>query len=104
MTIAARTPQRHSPTLSTSENVNDRNDRLQLEMWVLGERGKSLGTIDGLQRDPKTGHVSGIVVRREIVSQRRLVPVSLVTSVTARSVQIQMNRAAFKLLPQLNAQ
>ena len=71
-------------------------------MWVLGEHGKSIGTIDELQRDPATGHVSSIIVRREIVSQRRLIPVNLVTAVTPRSVQIQMSRTAFKLQPQLN--
>jgi len=89
------------PGLTPPENATDRNDRLEAEMWVLGEHGKSIGTIDSLERDEATGQVSGIIVRREIVSQRRLVPVSLVTAVTGRSVQIQMSRAVFRLLPEL---
>jgi hypothetical protein len=101
MTITAGDPQTPSSTMVTDEDTTDRDDRLQVEMWVLGEHGKSIGTIDSLERDEATGHVNGIIVRREIVSQRRLVPVSLVTAVTPRSVQIQMSRAAFKLLPQL---
>ncbi len=101
--FTARIPQPLSATQATSEEAADRDDRLQPEMWVLGVQGKSLGTLDQLQRDPTTGHVTGIIVRRGIVSQRRLIPVSLVTEVTSRSVQIQMNRATFKLLPQLNA-
>jgi sporulation protein YlmC with PRC-barrel domain len=100
--IIVRIPQTLSCTLETTEDTTDRNDRLHVEMWVLGEHGKSLGTLDELQRDPMTGHVSGIIVRREIVSQRRLIPVSSVTAVTDRSVQIQMSRAAFKLQPQLH--
>jgi hypothetical protein len=84
-------------------DTTERNDGLQLEMWVIGEHGKSLGTIDEIQRDPASGHVSGIIVRRGITRRRRLVPVSLVTAVTPGSVQIEMGRAAFKLLPQLNA-
>jgi hypothetical protein len=100
--ITVRIPQRLSSTLETTADTIDRDDRLQLEQWVLGEHGKSLGTLDELQRDQTTGHVSGIIVRREIVSQRRLVPVNLVTAVTPRSVQIQMTRAAFKRLPQLS--
>ncbi len=89
--------------LKSPEETTERNDRLQPEMWVLGEHDKSLGTLDELQRDPATGHVSGFIVRREIVSQRRQIPVSLVTAVTPRSVQIQMSRADFKMLPQLSA-
>lgn len=103
MTMTARNSQITSLTLSTPNDTIERNDRLQVEMWVLGEHDKSIGTIDELQRDPATGHVSGIIVRRELVSQRRRVPVSLVTAVTPRSVQIQMTRAAFKLLPQVDA-
>lgn len=102
MTMTARDTQITSLTLSTPNDTIERNDRLRPEMWVLGEHGKSLGTLDELQRDPATGLVSGIIVRREIVSQRRRVPVRLVTAVTDRSVQIQMTRAAFKLLPQLD--
>ena len=100
--ITVRIPQTPSSTLETAADTIDRDDRLQLEQWVLGEHGKSLGTLDELRRDPATGHVSGIIVRREIVSQRRLVPVNLVTAVTPRSVQIQMTRVAFKRLPQLS--
>ncbi len=100
MNITARKPQTRSHSLSKPD---DPTERLQPEMWVLGEHNKSLGTVDELQRDPTTGHVSGIIVRREIVSQRRLVPTSLVTAITSRSVQIQMSRATFKLLPQLIA-
>ncbi len=97
--IAERTTQTLSPSPKTPGNTTARDDSLQVEMWVLGEHGKSLGTLDALHHDAATGHVSEFVVRRGIVSQRRLVPVSWVTDVTPRSVQIRMGRAAFKLLP-----
>jgi sporulation protein YlmC with PRC-barrel domain len=97
------TPETPNTAPEIPADTTERTERLQLEMWVLGEQGKSLGTLDALQHDPATGQVSGLMVRCGIVSQRRLVPVRLVTAVTDRSVQIQMTRAAFKLLPAWHA-
>lgn len=78
----------------------DPHTYLRLQLPVLGGRGKPLGKLDALERDPDTGQLTALVVQHGMFRKRRTqVPANRVKWVNQDSVILNFTRPAFKRLP-----
>lgn len=96
------TPQQvpHAPALA-NKGVDPTSD-LCLQMRVIGEGRKALGTLDALEYDSNSGRLTVLAVRHGLYNQRlTFVPADNVDTVTPGVLVLQISKAAFMQLPRL---